>query len=70
MESKEAFLYTGHSQGHKIIELGITWKGFIISSVCTMHATYDFSIFYGTKIIANDGIFLAIDKRTNKQVKI
>ena len=35
-----------------------------------MHANYDFSIFYGTKIIANDGIFWAIDKRTNKQVKI
>ena len=27
------FLYKGHSQGHKVIDLGVIWKG-IISGLC------------------------------------
>ena len=42
-------LVKGHGQGHKVIRYRVIWKGF---SSWVLHAKYEVSISYGSKVIA------------------
>ena len=60
-KSKSYFLLQGQIQGHKVIDLGVIWKG-VISGVCM--PKYEVSISYGATIIAK----VKVDnKQTDKQ---
>ena len=40
------------SQGHKVIDLGVIWKGRVMYK-SSMHTKYEVSITYGFKVIAH-----------------
>ena len=55
------FKHEGQSQGHKVIDVGVIWKGIISKS---MHAKYEVSSSHDSKVMAK----VKVDnKQTNRQ---
>ena len=60
------FQYKGHSQGHKVVDLGVIWKAFI-SWACMPNMK---ALFYGSKVMVK--VIFSTDRRhpyTHRQYK-